>query len=395
MALTINNFVGFETQGFEEASSISSPSPAIGFAPGGARTGTGYAVLGVLDAAEHFVAIDPFVDVADAGDDQIIGFGIRWTSLDEPPEFTPTADIDFLIAREGASSDALRLRLEATTRDLILVDANGTEIATVTDPFTVSTWHYVELRWRQVDTGAVADVFIDGVSVISVTGQDFTLSGGALTYVFFRPAPSGPSVIFIDDIYMLSGATSTADFLGKFTEVVGPYNKTDGGATELGDALDVGTWALASEVPVDDANGARGDYTGTPRSGGMQTDSGTRSGPSGDLRIDGDANIKAAKWIWWLRRGGGGGTTHKVRYGNSADGMTDRTISPGGSFSAFQKVSVAATEVPLSTEFFQIGMAVTGAKDLRLGDAWAMLLHVADAVAGDDVDEEGAASGVW
>ncbi len=361
---TINNFVGFETGGLEEvAVVVGSPTAQSSVV----RTGT-FALELLSTGSDHAVDVSPFEDVADAGDDQILGFAVRFTKI------APSVATLIVEAQEGVN-DVISLRL-ATNGDLELLDSAGAVVGTATSPFTVDTWHYVELRWQHLDSGA-ADVFIDDVSKISVAAKDFNLAGTFDTYQF-QNSFGAEMTTYIDDIYVLSGASGTGDFLGKLTEVVGPYNKTNGGAAELGDTLDVGTWALASEIPFNSGGGSRGDYTGTPKTGGMDCNTGTRSGPSGDARIDGDANIKAAKWIYELARGSGGDTTHEIRYGNSADGLTNRGVSPTPGFKTFVKVSVSVDEVPLSTETFQIGMAVAGPRSLLLGDACATILHVAD-----------------
>lgn len=366
---TINNFVGFETGGTEETSTVTGP---VTIQSGTVRTGTFAAQLD----ANAFLAIAPFEDVADAGDDQIVGFAIRFTDT------TPLLSTLIFRALESTGT-ALRLRL-LTNGDLALRDANDVQVGLATNPFTVDTWHYVEVRWQHLNSGA-ADVFIDGVSAISVTAQDFDDGSGLNNYQFANSSGSGITS-FVDDVYMLSGAAGTGDFLGTTTEVLGAYQKTDGGATDLGDTLDVGTWALASETPGDDTAGNTAEYTGTPLSGAMDCNSGTRAGPSGDPAVTG--TLHAAKWIYTLRRSAGGPTTHEIRYGNSGDGLTNRTVSLTTSLATFVKVSEAATEVPLTTETFQIGMAVTGPRIIRLGDAWAMLLHTPAAAV--DLDELGA-----
>ncbi len=105
-----------------------------------------------------------------------------------------------------------------------------------------------------------------------------------------------------------------------------------------------------------------------------------RHGPHGDANIDGDSNIRGAKWLHRLRRGTGGGATHSKCYGNDADSISSASVSLDTDFANFITLSTAATEAPLSTEHFAQGMHTSGARDIKGEEIWSLLLHVPDTI---------------
>lgn len=366
MALTVNEFIGFETGGLEESSSIAG-TPVVQSTVKRSRT---FALE--LNAATDTYIVSPFSEVADAGNKEIWGGGVRFSVLNVLTNFWQAAD-------GGGFNITLQLKANG---DLALLNDLEVEVGTATNPFTVDTFHFIEVVWDHANPGK-ADVFVDDVSVISVTGQNFT-SGGTLAAWHFKC--SDGITIHFDDMYWLSGATSVSDRLGSLAAVLGAYQNTAEDALDLGDALETGTWANVSQTPANDANTA--SYTSNVKTGGTQTDEGTRAGPSGDADVDG--TIKAAKWIHRLKRGGGGGTTHWKRLGNSGDGMIDITMGVSPNFKEFFHISELATQVPTTSEFFQQGFRVDGPRDIIGGDIWAMLLHVSPAAPAVNLEELGA-----
>lgn len=263
------------------------------------------------------------------------------------------------------------LRLK-TNGDLALLEEGQVEVGTAS-PFTVDTWHYIEMRWQNLASGA-ADVFVDGQSKISVTGKDFLVS--PLDAYRFSGSPTTNEDIAIDDFYCYSGGSGTGDFLGKDTEVLGTYQNTAEDATDQGDALEAGTWAITGDTPgVDDGTPAA--YTSTAKDGHTICDEGTRSGPS--TASEGTGTIKGGKWLHRLKRGNGGGTTHTSRYGHNGD-VADETVAATTSLKNFFIVKdVSVAQVPTSSEDFAQGFKVAGAQDISCAEMWAFLLHIPSA----------------
>lgn len=372
MPLTLNNFVGFETGGLEEASAtVNSPTAQTTTV----RSGTyALSLAGAVSAPSYEIA--PVG--TNGGSGAIQGFGYRTTTV------IPTNDTDVFQAWSANDATTLiRLRLKAVTGNVDLIDANNAVVGTITAPFSANTWYFIELFWEILAAGD-AEVFIDGVSKLSVLNKDFLNVLQNPRVALF----TGDNVVgqdtFIDDYYILTGAVVTDRYSSgassPWFSVPRTYQCTDEDATDLGNTLDVGTWANASEVPVNETNVATYSTAG-PMTGGTTTDSpSTRLGPTGGPTL---GTIKGAKWIHQLKRGGGAGTTHSKRYGNSGDGLTDAVVALGTAFANFITLSEAATAVPLATESFQYGMKTDGAQDITAAEIWAMIANVTAAVTDD------------
>lgn len=361
MALTVNYFAGAELGDLKETDASTGTVTAEST---GQRTG-GYAYKIASGGSLRF---KPYVfGEASAGVGKVVGFAVKFSSL------SPSSDLDFWSFETDTANQLVRLRLK-TGGNIALVDDVGTEQDTWASPgLSTDTWYYFEAWWEDATSGD-AEVFVDGTSRLSATAIDLKDSGAdSVTDAFV--AANGVDV-WIDDYYHLSDATAATDRLG--ASEIFAYQKTDGGATELGDALDTGTWGNASETPVNETNTA--EYTASGAlSGGMSTSTGSRAGPNGDADIDG--TIQAGKWSYWLKRGGGGSTTHNIRYGNSGDGFaTDEVVSLGTGFALFEHVSELAAQVPTSSEYFYIGMSkASGNRDIIAADMWAQVLHTPSA----------------
>ena len=357
MALTLNNFVGFETQGLEEASAtVGSPTIVT------AVNRTGAASIEVGSGDEYSI---PWVasGVTDAGSGYVFGFGLRRNSN--------VANIQVLQILDDAGGGIFSVATD-TSGNLIIRDAVATQLGTATHVLSNDTFYFVVVYAQLNSASAAWEWFVDNVSKESGTGADLT-DGNAFgsSSSVLRLSSGSTLVMNFDDVYILSGATSAADRFGNFGILT--YQTTDGAQTDLGDMLEDGNWGLVSETPVNEGVLNDAGYAGTPKAGGTQTDSGTRLGPSGDSRITGTPTIKGAKWIHRLKRGTGGGSTHQKRYGNSGDGMTDTTVTLTTSYANFFTLSEAGTIVPTASEYFQQGFNVTGAQDITCAEIWAML----------------------
>jgi hypothetical protein len=303
--------------------------------------------------------------------DLIVGFKFRTT--DATP--APANPIMIVIGSTGQHAGvALN-----NSGNLFIVDQGGTARATGSTVLADNTWYRIEVRFRRGDAGTgQVEVFLDGASEVSDSSAgDYQRASETTDWVYFEGNGTGGPTFYIDSIYIYDGGSSNSDFLGDWSVL--KYNKTDGGATDQGSTLDSGTWADASETPFNGANTAR--YTDNAgKSGGMRTNSGSFSGPSGDADVDGD--VVAAEYVFVALKGNGGGATD-LQYGNSADGMTAAGASLTNSAAVYLYPSEAATIVPTASEFCELGMSNTASADVVIVDAWCMVLvQVSDGASG-------------
>jgi len=375
MALTINNFVGWETGGLEEIDGDSPGTKAsVGMASPAPKSGT-YR-LQIATGPGSLSSLHMFQPGSgDAGNDYVCGFWFQAADV--------TAYQQIWASRGDTAGFGLDISIFVNGSGILeLADTNGAVVGTGSTSLSNDTWHCIEIYWQHSNTGN-AEVFLDGVQEISVTSKDFIADdSNAIDEVCWGDPAGLIEPVYYDGIYVMSGASSAADRLGEF-EVLGPYQNTVEDATDVGDALNVGTWADVGETPLNETNTA--SYTGTPLSGGTTCDEGARAGPSGDPDVDGDDNIKAAKWIFRVKRGTGAESTHEIRIGNDGDGMTNFGVTLTADFADYFRISEAASIVPLSTEHVQHGLAVDGAQDLICAEIWSTILHVPSLD-----DEEGA-----
>lgn len=368
MALTLNNFTGFETGGNEEALATTG-TPA--YEETTVRTGD-YALKLPADVVNW--NIDPYGAVADAGDDQIFGFWVRFAT-----GVTPSSQQPFFEAREGANP---LVGLELDTSGNLKVAYNSGAEDTITTPFVIDVWYRIEVKWQHSASGTLI-LHIDGSEKLSVSGKDMT-AGGTLDRYRFASSSAFDGDTFFDDFYCMSGASTVSDFLGE-VEVFGYQANTNSATGDSGDALDTGVWQNLGQTP---AASDEGSYTGGIQTGYILCNdtvsaNNYRPGPSGGVpTIDG--TIQGAKWLHQLKRTNGGATVLYKRFGNNSDTPADpgTIVSVGTAYESFFTVEVG-TPVPLSTEVFAHGLGKDGgARDLLCSEIWAFLLHTPPAPPG-------------
>ncbi len=374
MALTLNNFIGFESGGTEEALAVAGTPNVQEF-----NVRTGDYSLAMFSADEYDVAIITGGSSDGGGGAYILGFAFRTAGA-------PGSASVLHEARDDAGALLWSIERQADG-DLVARDSVGTQIgSTATDPATNDgAWYYFEVYWEHADPGQF-DLHIAGVSEITGTG-DLT-AGGTITEdaAFYRFTETATLSYNIEDVYCLSGAAGTGDFLGD-AEVFRYQNRTNSATPDTGNALDNGSgvWQDAGLTPgVEEAlANVPGYVTDAVLSGDIFTDdtaSGKhgRHGPHGDTNIDG--TIKGAKYLHQMRRGAGSGTTHRKRYGNSVDAESETAITLTTAYQNFFTMSEAAAVVPLSTEHFSVGFSrSTGGRELYCKEIWAFILHVPSA----------------
>jgi hypothetical protein len=358
-ALTLNDFIGFETGGAEEAEALNGTGLIQSSTK---RTGT-YGLQ--TDSGESY-EMDPFLWASDSGNDLIVGFWFYSADV------TPSSASRFFRAEEDPD-DLVTLTLE--TNGNVTVGYNSGTPDTITAPFTDATWHLIEIHWQELASGAI-DIYIDGgdTATFSQTGKDMT---DADDFDLYFLESSAYSSFYFDDFYSYSGGSGTGDFLEE-PEVYG-YTSDHNTNQDQGDILTNGVWSDAGETPGNDSNEIA--YDSSPALGGYTIADGTGGGPSGDSNIDGDSNIKAGKYIHRLKRTTGSApTTLDQSYGNNIDGMThtDQAAALGTTYGNFAVISTSASVVPTSSEYFAYGIRQTGSggRDIYAADIWATLLHI-------------------
>jgi hypothetical protein len=368
MALTLNNLTGFETAGAEEALSVSN-SPT--FPTTDPRSGNRH--LSIASTQEYKF---PWVagGVTDQGNDYIVGIAIKLSS-------TSADSSGFIKVRDDVAGRLWQLEV-ASSNKLALTDQGGVAVViTSTDSLTTTQYHYIEIYFQHSDPGN-AEMFIDGVSQGTASSVDFSNGNSMNASAALEMVHDGSNTFLVDDIYILSGATAASDRYGDFA--VKAYQSTDVGATDQGDTLADGTWALVSETPGNEGTSNDAQYQDTGNlTGSTITDGGDRPGPSGDSDVTG-ATIKGAKFIGNFKRTTGGGRTHTLLHGNNVDDVTATAdLGLTVDYIIYEVLSEAAGIVPTESEFFQQGFSksATAGQDIFCGDQWAMLGYVPAAVA--------------
>ena len=361
---TINNYVGFETGGLEEADVIDG-TPVIVTSP--VNTGT-YALS--CEGDGNGIDISGEL-VANAGNDFIVGFAFQTDTI-------PPTDNSKLI--EPGIISGLRhwiLRLE-TDGTLGIYDQGGSLIATSSFSLNVDTWYYIEAYWVRDQTAGSVEIFVDGDSKVSGSSMDTDEGTDEINYQFESDTSDVGVIFFYDDFYCMSGAVSTSELLGRNTEVLGIYQNTVEDATDQGDTLDQGTWADTGSLPFTE-EGTLAGYTAAGALDGHtltdDADSNLRPGPDGDPAVDG--TIQAGKWIWELLRGNGSATTHNVRFGHNGDTTTE-VVTLSNSIAVFERLlEVSDSKVPTAVESFAAGFTKSaGGRDIECADLGCFLLQV-------------------
>ena len=368
MALTLNNIFGSETGGAEETSAVGgtpdfNETTIVKYGPRSTKLANG----------QDFTI--PWVSsgVTDAGSAYVFGFYFYFASLTNTNQFRASV-------LDDAGATVLEVVLDAQEK-FVLKDAAGSQLD-ISPLKSTGQWYFIEV-YAQINNGSADwEWFIDDVSEGSGSAADLT-DGNA-----FGSASSGinfddlaPVNSYVDNCYILSGATAATDRYGDFA--VKTYQNTAEDATDQGEALADGTWALVGETPGNEGAANDASYVDTGNlAGSTICDEGTRSGPSGDGDV---GDIKAAKWIGNFKRSSGGGRTHEFWVGNDADWITTPTtktvvaLTLDTVYAITEKLLEASDlSVPTTSDFFQHGFSksATGGQDIICGDIWAMLGYV-------------------
>ena len=309
-----------------------------------------------------------------------------------PPSAT-VPNIDFLSVESVTPKALISVRLKRITASvvrLVIVDANGTEVANSSNnPVAVDTWYRIELWFgRGEDHGAI--LHVNGVEEISVLNQDFDDGNGGNMRLTLKgqggtAAIGDPTTVYFASAYVLNGAADEDDFLGNYE--VRSYSPDAQGLTALmdetgslpGDNLDSGDWADAS----DDDTATSAKYTSTGVGGAVICD-----GPKDT--IGSATTIWGAKWIHRVRLTKPFPISAEIIYGSSIGvGKTSwdvATITSSAFFNYINTVSdVTDSKCPLYNEWFAIGIWASGDSGIKLIQGWTYLLMTGNPPAYDGV----------
>ncbi len=359
MALTLNNLVGFETQGNEEASSTQNSPTAettVVHEPGEAS-------VNLSNTNQEFLISAIETGTVTSGDSRIFSFWFFWPSL------TGATNVEFCSAI-GSTKIWLMRTVTPASNTLLQFEDNAATTYNGSTTITVNAWHLLQILWDNTATGDV-DVWLDGVSEISETSIDLD-TGTLVTDYRLQGIRSGPA--YYDDVLSYTGATGTGDFLADYS--IKKYQAKGTSLTENGTALTTGSWDATGDTPlVEDADGTAAEYAGgSEEIGDVTTDAGSETdiGPSTDSDV---GDVLAAKWVHRLKRDNGSGTTHGVQIGNSGDGISGFTVTLIVTYGNFLRVNTLSSVAPEANEFFRQGFGKSsGGREVFCAEMWAMAL---------------------
>ena len=346
MALTFNRLIHAENGGLEWSQSANAQVSNVA-----TQVGSGVRSF-LLDATSTAIAdFNAFNVRADAGSKTCIAF---WFNSDRA--------INGPIAYwHDNSTTSFTLQYYASNKQLALLDSvPAIVILSAANAIQPSTDYLIRLYIDRVNSGD-AELFIDDVSVGTVTGKDFLNVTGTEVFRYLHTTESG-KVSNFGPGFIATGLTGVADCpvgLG-----IAAYRSTLASATpDSGTDLDTGTWANMQEIPPNQAND--GLYTGSGTQSGyvLTNDAGGGAGtggPNTDTDIGSDTVIAVEGW-WRMKRSGGSTTDHFGELGNSVDGVTQSVdFNPGTALADYWMISESASVVPTKSEYGAIGFTKTG-----------------------------------
>ena len=316
-------------------------------------------------------------------DFHLYGWAVRFSNL------APGTEYAFAEIRRHftAPNNGVHFYLE-TNGDIRLEDLGLTTIHTETAPFSVDTWHYMEMSARN-NNSSNFEIWIDGVSVKTGSAANMGNSSGNSAGFQMMGAGSGDGNVDFDDTYLVEH-TSALEGNNLGPSEVFAYQVPGGffsatGLTTNDSAPNIGSpdnsWAHADQTPLDST-----EWLGfglNPSDGALRfiqpsTGDGFGLGPFSGI-YDVDDTIQGTMWLGVYQRGSGGGAgNHDMWYGQGAQSPInsfnmDVIANNSDTFRAI--VSEDAGPVPLANESFAMGAGTRAAQDIEIREMWAFLLH--------------------
>jgi len=130
---------------------------------------------------------------------------------------------------------------------------SGTLLGTSTFAFSAGTWYTLEVKVKVDNTTGTVDVYVDGVSVLALTGQDTQDNANAYCNRIYIRQSGTANACYFDDLYILAvDATTPNDFLGKNFRIRSIVPNADGTYEELSPSAGTDHYALVDEIPPTD-----------------------------------------------------------------------------------------------------------------------------------------------
>ena len=359
MAFRLRRAVAFSSQDGNMFDATTG-SPTVQTTVSSPNTGQ-YVLLNATSEAIQVWGDSPEIPTDSAGTHFAISFKFRCSSS----TFTLWAQIE---DNSGNSLGNIRL----TETQIILNDQDASE-DTYSFSYSQDT-DYDLVLWLENSSSGSAKAFLNGTEILSTTTGNFSRTVTVAHRAEFSVGSA--SSVYIGEVALWDGDSSLPTDINEAGYDVHEYIVAGAFFSSSGD-LPTNFWDTVGDQPLDETLPAT--YSGTPLAGHADTDGTSMSGPSGD-GITGV--IAGSEWWYWSKRGNGGGTTHTLRYGNSADTINTEVFEPITDYAPYMIASQAAGAVPLSTEYFAMGMEVDGAKDLFMAEMYAALVVEVGAAAG-------------
>lgn len=406
MTSTLSNFVSALTQGNEDSTSVTNGAQVTNDTPSNLSVDDGglpanwdrvWQLAG--NASQGGIGFPMWANnqTAPSANHLIASFYLRFSDL------SPATGGEYLFAGVSTANNDLSgnyqwaLVLE-TDGDCRLIADDAATIATATTPFTVDTWHRFDIRFfPNASTGEV-QVWVDGTDIFSgnQTSANTGTYAGSINFAFQGPDDAADGNVYVTGGLFHINSTHASDRLDSDFGVIGPYgdtafvgepSATEGVTPDVGDDLDRNTgtgdgWNTTQNIPFsDEGNNDVAWYDIGALAGAIYYDAGSRSGPSGDSRIDGASNIKGWKGTWRLQRGNGSGTTHTIYLGDDSatwsSGFDSTTVDIGTSMANYYFCTDVTTNMPTTSDNFAQGFGKDGGgRGILCGDMTAFVLHV-------------------
>ena len=367
MASTLDFALTCSTGGLEELTdTVGSPT-----AQSSVKYSGNYAYS--LAGAATNVTIGKTLGDISANSSWTVVFNVYFTDL------APTSGVYFMWLGTTVSNRHFRLRL-LSNGDLRVNSNSGAESYDITSPFSANTWHTVRIDWVKGDalTGKIR-VLVDGSGGENET---FDLYGSdSLNRVSFGGPVSGEGTVYIDScVSWITTEWKPTDVSDDIA--VGPSHLSDNTtSTDLGTALDTGTWDNASELPFSATNEVIGSTDNVEW--GTDTDGGTYEGPLNATYSPAVGTVLGGIVGLSASRGAGAGTTHTIYGGSTNDtwisGMQSTAVTVETAVAWHELILDDAAKAPTTSEHFRMGFGKAGgAREWEVDDIVGVLLYEPD-----------------
>lgn len=210
-------------------------SAAAVIAPGAGRNGTAGLQAAAVSTARHVTK------VLDAQGTWIVGFAYQ-------PTIAGPSTIPILRLLDGAT---VQCDVRVTSGGNFSVTRNGTLLGTSSLAVALGTYYFLEFKCAIADSGGTYELRVDGVVVVSGTGDTKNTANATADRVQLGLTDTFGYASNIDDVYVCDGTGSTHnDFLGDSKAI--PGRPTGAGATTAWTPSAGANWECVDDAAPDD-----------------------------------------------------------------------------------------------------------------------------------------------